>query len=41
MGQLEETTEIFNMNKEDDVYEDENGFFLESRNIISKEKIKI
>jgi len=29
------------MNKEDDVYEDENGFFLESRNIISKENIKI
>jgi hypothetical protein len=40
-NQLEESTEIFSFNKDDDVYEDENGFFIESRNSISKENIKM
>jgi hypothetical protein len=40
-NQLEESTEIFSFNKDDDVYEDENGFFIESRNSITKENIKM
>ena len=40
-NQLEESTEIFSFNKDNDVYEDENGFFIESRNSITKENIKM
>jgi len=39
--QLEESTEIFSFNKDDDVYEDENGFFIESKNSITKDNIKM
>ena len=40
-NQLEEPTEMYSINNDDDVKQDENGFYIESKNKLSKENTKI